>query len=246
MEKIIEPNIILIIPCYNEAKRLDKNLFVNFSESYPNVSICFVNDGSTDETPNIIEDIIQNCSNFHSLHLKNNVGKAEAVRQGFLYSNEKFSSKYMGYFDADLSTPLKYHQKLKEEFEEYPEAIMVFGSRQLANPADIERRNRRHLAGRFVSILINYHLDLHFEDTQCGAKLFKTEYVPQLFKDPFNSTWIFDVEIIHRLRKLKPNEAIYNIAREIPVSSWRDVGDSKVSPFYFFKLLRELGKIRWS
>lgn len=243
MEKIIEKNMMLIIPCYNEEFRLQKQSFISFVQEFPNIHVCFVNDGSTDKTQEIIEELSQKASSISYLTLDKNVGKAEAVRAGILkhYSNYKF----IGYFDADLSTPLHFSENLKNTLLNNPDSIMAFGSRQLASTGQISRRKRRHAAGRMVSFLINKTLDIHFEDTQCGAKLFKQEIVSSIFEKPFVSSWIFDVELIHRIRKNLKND-LQNQVIEIPVTSWHDVGESKVSPWYFFKLLVELNSIRQS
>lgn len=246
MEKTIISDISLIIPCYNEEFRLNKEEFISFSVANPHVTLCLVNDGSTDRTRELIEELQRDCRNVFVLHLAQNVGKAEAVRRGILYIKDQVQTSYIGYFDADLSTPLDFANQLRLVLETEPQLWMTFGSRQLAHQENIKRRKRRHAAGRIVSKLINVSLNIHFADTQCGAKLFRRNTIEALFEEAFVSTWIFDVELIHRIKKIHPHTQIESLVKEIPVSSWHDVGESKVSPFYFFKLLRELGKIRWS
>lgn len=246
MEKISLSDIALVIPCYNEELRLNKEAFVLFSKENPRSILCLVNDGSRDKTKEKIEEIRRECPNIFSLHLAQNVGKAEAVRQGILYIKDQIQTGFIGYFDADLSTPLDFAYTLCEVLESEPQLWMTFGSRQLAPQENIKRRKRRHAAGRIVSKLINISLNIHFEDTQCGAKLFRRNTIEALFQKPFVSTWIFDVELMHRIKQLHPHSAVESLVREIPVSSWHDVGESKVSPFYFFTLLKELRKIRRS
>lgn len=246
MEKTIISDISLVIPCYNEEFRLNKEEFISFSKANPHVTLCLVNDGSKDKTKEIIEELQRDCHNIYSLHISENVGKAEAVRRGILYIKEQIQTSYIGYFDADLSTPLDFANQLQLILETEPQLWMVFGSRQLAPQEKIKRRKRRHAAGRIVSKLINLSLNIHFADTQCGAKLFRRNTIEALFEEPFVSTWVFDVELIHRIKKIHPHTQIESLVKEIPVSSWHDVGESKVSPFYFFKLLRELVKIRRS
>jgi dolichyl-phosphate beta-glucosyltransferase len=99
-------SVIVVIPCYNEAKRLSVLQFKAFSLRSCSIRFLFVNDGSTDETINLLECLRKydpQC--FMVCNLPENVGKAEAVRQGLL---QAFNAKpdYVGYWDADLATPL--------------------------------------------------------------------------------------------------------------------------------------------
>ena len=96
----------IIIPCYNEEKRLPLNAFLFFVKENKNVQFLFVNDGSKDNTLDLLKNISSQNECFLMLDLHKNVGKAEAVRQGILYAEEHFNSNYIGFWDADLATPL--------------------------------------------------------------------------------------------------------------------------------------------
>jgi dolichyl-phosphate beta-glucosyltransferase len=244
MEKTVSAEIGLVIPCFNEENRLDMAAFGHFLDTFPQFFLCFVDDGSTDRTAGLLKSFCSGRERCRVLHLEQNRGKAEAVRHGMLWLNRHGDIPFLGYFDADLSAPLDFALELRETLLQRPGTWMVFGSRQLADKQHITRRRRRHLAGRFVSALINYAVKARFTDTQCGAKLFPAEAVHPLFQEPFLSSWIFDVELIQRIcNQFGHNEGMARIA-EIPVSRWRDVGDSKVSPGYIFKLFGELRRIR--
>src|SRR5262245_40173831 len=97
---------IIIVPCYNEAKRLNVDKFkAFFSQGHPQ-QFLFVNDGSTDGTLRLLESLHDYAPQFFSIYdLPQNVGKAEAVRTGILLAFEA-SPDYIGYWDADLATPL--------------------------------------------------------------------------------------------------------------------------------------------
>ena len=97
---------ILIIPCYNEAKRLDIATYRDFLLKNPDFFLLFVNDGSTDKTATALKELEPTNSNFSIIELLKNNGKGEAVRQGVLHCLKTFNFKYIGYCDADLSTPL--------------------------------------------------------------------------------------------------------------------------------------------
>jgi dolichyl-phosphate beta-glucosyltransferase len=97
---------IIVIPCYNEESRLRVSEFDEFAKDNPDFELLFVNDGSTDKTHKLLYSLCER-PNIKSINLKQNVGKAEAVRMAF--SNLMFSDldfDYAGYLDADLSTPL--------------------------------------------------------------------------------------------------------------------------------------------
>lgn len=213
--------------------------FVDHLLLNPQNFFCFVNDGSKDGTHNLLQGIKSKCSNAEILDLALNVGKAEAVRMGAKLSLEKVNTEFIGYMDADLATPLSFISVMEAEMKNDSSIDFVFGSRQFADKNSIERRAFRHYSGRFVSGMINRALGKKFGDTQCGAKLMKSSIAAEIFHEPFQSTWLFDVEIIKRLL-VRGNENI----REIPVIQWKDVGNSKVSKWYFFKMFGELRRIR--
>src|SRR5437868_14154596 len=99
------PSFAIIIPCYNEAKRLHKNAFVQFISIHPDVHIYFVNDGSTDGTGNILKELQEQSLSISIINLQQNKGKGEAIRAGMLQLYHEY--EYIGYLDADLSTSLE-------------------------------------------------------------------------------------------------------------------------------------------
>ena len=77
--------IVLVIPCFDEAERLQTDRYLSYLKERESVDFVFVNDGSRDETLELLEHLQQaNPSRFSFLHLAQNRGKAEAVRQGVL------------------------------------------------------------------------------------------------------------------------------------------------------------------
>jgi dolichyl-phosphate beta-glucosyltransferase len=219
--------------------RLPVHSFIEHLQLNPQHHFCLVNDGSTDGTQELLREIEAKCSNARVLDLSKNMGKAEAVRQGVKLSLEIIQAEYIGYMDADLATPLSFISVMQTEMKTDPSIDLIFGSRQYAEKNSIERKAFRHYTGRVVSRMINRALGKKFGDTQCGAKLMKSNIAAEVFHEPFQSSWLFDVEIIKKLLT-RGNENI----KEIPVTQWRDVGNSKVSKWYFFKMFGELRKIR--
>jgi dolichyl-phosphate beta-glucosyltransferase len=141
-------------------------------------------------------------------------------------------SDLVGFWDADLAIPLAAIPRLAAVFEERSDTLMVFGSRVRMLGRQVERDPFRHYAGRLFATVVSLLLDVAVYDTQCGAKLFRScPAVGELFQDPFITRWIFDVEILARLkRRLGPEawESLGDLVYEYPLESWQDVSGSKV------------------
>jgi dolichyl-phosphate beta-glucosyltransferase len=237
--------IVIVVPCYNEEKRLDSGAFSSFRLDGHRVELCFVNDGSSDGTLALLESLRQSePDRFSILDLERNGGKAEAVRRGIVHAAAK-NPDAVGFWDADLATPLSEIPSFVDVLESRPEIQMVFGARVRLLGRDIVRRTGRHYVGRVGATLISSTLGLPIYDTQCGAKLFRmTEALPAIFSTAFLSRWIFDVEIIARFIERVGRERASLSIYEIPIRSWHDVGGSKVKSRDFLRALRDLWKIR--
>jgi len=181
--------VILVIPCYNEVTRLPVSKFTAFACTRPAVRFLFVDDGSTDRTWQVLEGLHQDDPQHFALcHLAENSGKAEAVRQGVLRA---FVARpgYVGYWDADLATPLDTLVSFWELFDPRPDLEMVFGARVQLLGRVIERRALRHYLGRVFATAASLTLGLRIYDTQCGAKLFRASpaiHCP--FRTPFRTS----------------------------------------------------------
>ncbi|MGG7034730.1 MAG: glycosyltransferase [Flavobacterium sp.] len=234
----------IIIPCYNEQKGLMIQDFLRFIDANPDTLICFVNDGSSDNTQEILENIKnQRPNQVYVLTLEKNSGKAEAVRQGINYCNEKFKHQYIGYLDADLATTLEEFIELESHLK--GNTSFAFGSRIMKIGSNIQRNFSRFLIGRIIATFISRLLELGVYDTQCGAKIFTREISTLIFKKKFISRWLFDVELFYRMKLIFGREKALEQMLEIPLKQWIEKGDSKVKFSYGFKLwfdLYEIGK----
>ncbi|HET6418342.1 MAG TPA: hypothetical protein VFG22_18740, partial [Polyangiales bacterium] len=94
--------------------------------------------------------------------------------------------------------------------------------------AAIERNATRHYTGMAFATLASRALDISLYDTQCGAKLFARDLVPGLFSEPFLTRWLFDLELLMRLRRLLGREEFDRIVYEHPLSVWVEKGDSRI------------------
>ncbi len=225
--------IAIIVPCYNEASRLKGDAFLKYTENEEDVVFIFVNDGSRDKTFDILKDLTRaNPVGIKCVNLEINSGKAEAVRQGFLTAF-KGDFNYIGYWDADLATPLRTVKEFSKILDTN-KVDLVMGSRVKLLGRKIQRNELRHYLGRFFATVASFILGIAVYDTQCGAKLFrKTERLEGVFSKPFHVNWTFDVEIIARflaLEKNGPDEipSFEKTTVEYPLEEWIDVPGSKI------------------
>jgi len=239
------PNITIVVPCYNEAKRLAVPQFRSFLVSHPEVQFLFVNDGSKDNTLEVLRGLCaEDPRHFEVLDLERNGGKAEAVRRGMVKALAD-GANYAGYWDADLATPLDEIPRFVDTLETHRGRDVVFGSRVRLLGRAIDRRAVRHYLGRLFATVASFVLDLPVYDTQCGAKLFRaSDEARGLFGERFTVNWTFDVELIarlqaSRLRSGNPRDASAAIY-ELPLNVWHDVAGSKVKPQDFFKAFFEM------
>ncbi|WP_298867949.1 dolichyl-phosphate beta-glucosyltransferase [uncultured Gimesia sp.] len=243
-------NVIIIIPCYNEEQRLEVLQFRKYAILHENHHFLFVNDGSSDRTALILDDLKASDPNkFDVLHLSHNQGKAEAVRQGMQHAMQA-NVDYVGFWDADLATPLDMIPEFTKQLDQTPQLSLVIGARVKLLGRQIERQQLRHYLGRIFATAASLVLKLPIYDSQCGAKLFRvTPECQTLFATPFLTNWIFDVELLARARQLEKffqcpslEETVY----ELPLTKWMDVAGSKVKPHDFLKAFFELCSIYWN
>ena len=233
----------IIIPCYNESERLDVASFIDYYERNPNVHLWFVNDGSSDNTLDVIESIHRGRGDrIRFIDQAQNRGKAAAIRIGVIEALNVDSFDIVGYIDADLSTSLAEFNRLIIELSKSGSCQMVFGSRFRRLGSKIERNPVRHILGRVFATMASLVLGLGVYDTQCGAKLFRIELARQIFEMPFMSKWLFDIELFFRTIKVLGIEESRNRLVEIPLNKWIDRGKSRISIMYFvlapFDLIR--------
>ena len=236
--------LILVVPCYNEEQRLPVDELRQFRLEGTEVQFCFVNDGSRDGTLRLVQSLaVEDPARFSVVNLERNQGKAEAVRRGMLEAFSK-NADLVGFWDADLATPLDQIADFIQVFETRPEIEMVFAARVRLLGRSISRNPKRHYVGRVGATLISSSLGLAVYDTQCGAKMFRSnDSIRALFAERFLSRWIFDVEIIARFVQQRGRDAAATAIYELPIKVWHDVKGSKVKSTDFIRALTDLWKI---
>jgi len=238
------PKVLLVIPCYNEADRLPADNFEAFAARTPDVALLFVDDGSTDVTREVLDAMVRRRpEQFDCLSLPGNQGKGEAVRRGILKGLD-LEPEYIGFWDADLSTPLEEAPRFVSLYRDRPDRLLLAGARVKMMGRDIERRAVRHYLGRAFATVASLLLDIHMYDTQCGAKLLRCRPGTRaLFEHPFHSSWLFDLELLLRMRR-QAGTALDALVYEVPLNTWRDVPESKVRYWHFVRAVLDLAWLR--
>lgn len=218
----------IIIPCYNEEKRLNVQAFVEFIKSKDDYHICFVNDGSKDNTLEVLNRIKEEDPEKVSvIDMKKNGGKASAVRAGSRYLFNREDIEFIGFIDADLSTDFNDFESLVATLSDNDNLSLVYGSRG-GNNDNIQRNAFRKFFSRIIKALVQLILGLPIEDTQCGAKVFRKDIIPVAYNKEFMSKWLFDVEIFIRLKKHFGTTEIMSRIQEQELTRWVHVDDSKL------------------
>ncbi|MCG8733681.1 glycosyltransferase [Tenacibaculum finnmarkense] len=236
----------VVIPCYNEEKRLLSKEFTDFIDKNSGYHLCFVNDGSKDKTLEVLNDLRKGREEFITVYnCEKNGGKAEAVRQGMLYLSKQDDLDYIGFLDADLSTDLSDFDDLVSTIENSDYKI-VSGSRISRMGANINKESAREIISLSINFIIRKILSMDFKDTQCGAKIFKKDVIEISFGEKFVTQWIFDVEIFRRITLHFGLKKAKKILCEQPLKRWVHADGSKLSMKDSVKIIGQLGQIAWS
>lgn len=213
--------ISLIIPTFNEEKRLGQSLqklsdfLKNFNQE---VEVLVVDDGSNDATVSVAHSFENKFANFKIIRLEKNQGKGQAVKTGALAAK----GDTIVFSDADFSTPIEEISKLLEKINQgYDIAI---GSRSLNR--DLVKKHQsllRERLGRIFNGLVQILAVPGITDTQCGFKAFKASSTKNIFEKQKISGFVFDVELLYLARKQGLRIA------EVPVL-WYNNPASKVNP----------------
>jgi glycosyltransferase involved in cell wall biosynthesis len=229
----------LVIPVFNEEKRLDIQYFLKISE-IPNLEMLFVDDGSTDATVDILTSLVSLKSNISILELVENVGKSEAVRAGLngLMQDLKFDA--VGFIDSDgafgvedVSNLISYMTDVAPSGQNW-----WWTSRVKLPENEVERSRIRHIIGRIISSFLGLGFKGLPYDTQSGLKFFSiNSYLAIFLSEPFKTRWFFEIELLIRAKNF------FNVAELIvmvPVLNWHEVKGSKLKFRHCISITKEL------
>ena len=231
--------LFMIVPCFNEEKRLDV-IYWNKLAEIANTNWVFVNDGSTDSTKNVLNQI----NNSTIVDLPRNMGKAEAIRKGISETFKKNSKEtfWVGYLDADsafdiedITNVINIAYLKDSSYDSY------WGSRVALAGRNITRNNLRHILSRILITIFGYRMGNLPYDPQTGFKVFKFNREQMvIFEKNFETKWFVDLEILLRFKELQ--KKIMRIWEE-PVNTWKDIEGSKIRGFELITIFRDLIKI---
>ncbi len=227
----------IIIPAYNESRRLRPTLdeLLRFTEERGwDTEILVVNDGSRDDTAEIVRAYGKEHPHVLLVENPGNRGKGYSVRNGMLHARGDICL----FTDADLSSPIGEAQKLFDAIA--GGADIAIGSRWLRADLQTERQPLyRQLFGRIYNLVLRVFLGLNFADTQCGFKAFRREAVQRIFPLQRIERWGFDPEILFLARRLGFR------VKEVPVI-WAHSEGTRLSPFRDgMRMFSEVLRIRW-
>jgi len=213
-------DVSIIVPAYNEERRIINTLeCVNkyFLGKTITRQIIVVDDGSSDNTAGLVENLKNDIDNLSVIRYCQNRGKGYAIKKGI----EESHGEYILFSDADNSTPI-------EEFEKVCPLLksnhVVIGSRYMpGSNIIVSQPGYRVLIGRLANKLIQFFLLDGIQDTQCGFKAFRHEAAREIFSRVKVNRFGFDMEILAIARLLNFS------VREIPVS-WNNSPESRIRP----------------
>ena len=232
-------SISIIYPIYNEEKRI-KNIFNdinNFNKKSSKIlkEYIFVNDGSNDNSLNIIKKKIDKFfsrKNYKIVSYKQNKGKGFALKKGV----QKAKYSWILTADADCSVSNMQLIEWMKKKKISNNSFIFFGSRNLKN-SDVKKKTSRKLFGIIFQFFVKLFFNINLKDTQCGFKLYKSNIAKKIFKKIFTKGYMHDIEICIIAKKLN-----FNIV-ELPLK-WVHKDGSKISFFGdIFKILYALIKI---
>jgi dolichyl-phosphate beta-glucosyltransferase len=237
-EPLKPPTYSFIIPAYNESGRirptLDELLRHSREHSW-DVEILVVDDGSRDDTAEIVRSYGKSHPQILLVENPGNRGKGFSVRNGMLHARGDICL----FTDADLSSPISEAQRLFDAIGEG--ADIAIGSRWLRAELQTERQPLyRQAFGRLFNLVLRVILGLNFADTQCGFKAFRRDAVQRIFPLQKIERWGFDPEILFLARRLG------FVVKEVPVV-WAHSEGTRLHPFRDgLRMFGEVLRIRWN
>jgi len=227
----------IVIPAYNEGQRiaatLEKVLAYVHQQGW-DAELIVVNDGSRDNTAEIVQEFAQKNPILRLIENPGNHGKGYSVRNGILNSR----GDIVVFSDADLSSPIEEMPKLLQALS--AGADIAIGSRWLRAELQTQRQSLlRQLFGRVFNLLLRITLGLQFKDTQCGFKAFTRRAAQEILPLQRIERWGFDPEILFLARQFG-----FRVV-EVPVR-WGHVGGTRINPVLDgAKMFGEMLRIRW-
>ena len=238
-------NYLFIVPCYNESKRWNRAYWEEMVSIIDTFWV-FVDDGSTDNTQNLINGL--KLSNTKLIKMSKNCGKSEAIRIGVVWSYKNLFPEFesIGYVDSDGAinkNDIEHFNKVFVEKYKVDDYISLWASRVALSGREINRKHARHILGRVVSLIVSSRRSYIAYDTQCGLNYFTfNNKTAALFEKSFKTRWFVDIEIF--IRYALVNQKRMKIWEE-PLMYWDEIPGSKINFKQTWVVLKELVYIKF-
>lgn len=227
----------VIIPAYNEGSRLGRTLDAarKFLVDQPFTwQVAVVDDGSSDQTPQLVEAISQIDPRVQLLQYAHNRGKGFAVRYGMLHT----SGKYRLFMDADHSTAIDHISQFLPLLE--ADCDIVIASRALAeSEITVHQPKWKESLGKLGNRWIQWWAVPGIKDTQAGFKAFRAQAAEKIFPNLTIDRWGFDVEVLALAKHYG-----YKVAEQ-PIR-WVNNPETKVTALAYLQVLRDVMKVRFN
>ena len=240
MIKSINSSRVVVVPCFNEAKRIAASNFVPLVSELK-CKIIFVDDGSVDGTGDIIRGLPLESDSYSIIRLPRNLGKAAAIMAGIKLALER-DFLFIGLFDADGAIHFEDLRLAFDLIEKSPSVSVVSGARILLAGNDVIRKTQRRWIGRVVATLVALIIQIQVYDPQSPCKVYRASDLRRIYRLQINTKWFVDAELLSQLKSIQTPGTKWLI--EFPVTNWKDVDGSSLSLLSFFKILDDLRRLR--
>jgi poly-beta-1,6-N-acetyl-D-glucosamine synthase len=85
-----EPMVSLLVPCHNEGENVRDTINFLLAQEYTDFEVIAINDGSTDNTGKVLDELCENHQKLRVIHLPSNQGKAMALNSAALMANAEY------------------------------------------------------------------------------------------------------------------------------------------------------------
>ena len=244
--------VTLVVPLFNESKRFSPEYFQQLRENNLGLEFVFVDDGSTDNTYDLVLGSIAEADRI--VRLPQNRGKAEAVRQGMQFAFSQIESvsevreeqRLIGFVDSDGAFGVNSVTKFLDDARrlvDSPDARspqLFIASRVKLAGWSIQRSSYRHWISRIILSLCSLGRPHYPYDTQSGLKVFSfSTSTVGVWSSPFRLKWLFDVEFLERFFAVAGKESVL----ELPVHEWREIPGGALRLRSAFGVLAEFARL---
>jgi len=140
------PMVTLVVPCHNEGEQVRETIAHLAGQIYPDFEIIAVNDGSTDDTGEQLDQLLEQYPKLRVIHLASNQGKAMGLRAAALASRAEF----LVCVDGDALLDSYATQWLVMHMLESPRVAAVTGNPRIRNRSTLLGKLQ---VGEFSSII---------------------------------------------------------------------------------------------